>query len=73
MYRTICITFCHLTLGLECDAFDNPADFFLDKMNEAEEDLKPPNPESNIFAFIIIAYSTYFLNVICISCVHTGT
>ena len=34
--------------GLECDAFDNPADFFLDKMNEAEEDLKPPNLESNI-------------------------
>ena len=34
-------------LGFECDAFDNPADFFLDKMNEAEEDLKPPNLESN--------------------------
>ncbi|XP_065904845.1 broad substrate specificity ATP-binding cassette transporter ABCG2-like isoform X4 [Dysidea avara] len=34
------------TLGMECDAFDNPADFFLDKLNEAENDLQPPNPET---------------------------
>ena len=40
--------FLFFIVGLECDAFDNPADFFLDKMNEAEEDLKPPNLESNV-------------------------
>ncbi|XP_065903806.1 broad substrate specificity ATP-binding cassette transporter ABCG2-like [Dysidea avara] len=34
------------TLGMECDAFDNPADFFLDKLNEAENDLQPPDPET---------------------------
>jgi len=37
---------CSIILGMECDAFDNPADFFLDKLNEAENDLKPPDPES---------------------------
>ena len=37
---------CLIILGMECDAFDNPADFFLDKLNEAENDLQPPNPES---------------------------
>ena len=32
--------------GMECDAFDNPADFFLDRLNEAENDLRPADPES---------------------------
>jgi len=31
---------------MECDSFDNPADFFLDKLNEAENDLRPADPES---------------------------
>ena len=39
--------FAFVLLGLECDQFDNPADFFLDKITEAEVDLKPANPESN--------------------------
>jgi len=37
---------CSFIPGMECDVFDNPADFFLDKLNEAENDLKPPDPES---------------------------
>jgi len=45
------------TTGMECDAFDNPADFFLDKLNEAENDLKPPDPESKCSRY------TYFLNI----------
>ena len=31
---------------MECDEFENPADFFLDKLNEAENDLKCPDPDS---------------------------
>ena len=35
--------FAFVLLGLKCDQFDNPADFFLDKITEAEVDLKPAN------------------------------
>ena len=43
----MCVQYsCCVSSDMECDTFDNPADFFLDKLNEAENDLKPPDPES---------------------------
>ena len=33
-----------ISKGLECDQFDNPADFILDKITEAEEDLNHSSP-----------------------------
>ena len=61
--NNVCCVFNHI-LGMECDAFDNPADFFLDKLNEAENDLQPPDPESKylhpIVSFTNINYWNLF-------------
>ena len=40
--------FIYIFKGLECDPYDNPADFFLDKVSEAEENLKTSGPKSKI-------------------------
>ena len=54
MYAQLCTyvfflcTIFSLLQGLECDTFDNPADFFLDKVSEAEEDLNSSSLASNI-------------------------
>ena len=47
---------------MECDAFDNPADFFLDKLNEAENDLKPPDPESEQVMGNSVTFSSYVMD-----------
>jgi len=44
---------------MECDAFDNPADFFLDRLNEAENDLKPPDPESKQSYGYLVTFVSY--------------
>ena len=58
-----------MLLGLECDQFDNPADFFLDKITEAEVDLKPANTLYHyncMYAIYRILYQTIKL----LSCLY---
>ena len=50
---------CCVSSDMECDAFDNPADFFLDRLNEAENDLKPPDPESKQSYGYLVTFVSY--------------
>ena len=43
---------------MECEVFDNPADFFLDKLNEAENDLKQSDPGSEHLFVVCTLHNT---------------
>ena len=43
---------------MECETFDNPADFFLDKVNEAENDLMQSDPGSEDLLVVCILHNT---------------